>query len=95
MTATSCDTIAELRPEVSALRAERDAALARRGSDYDERMAYQAATIDVLKVMSASAGDAQLVFDAIARLAQHAQLSWTRNKRQTARREAAIRRQRK
>ncbi len=66
MTATSDDTIADLRAEVSALRAERDAALAQRGSDYAERMAYQAATIDVLKAMSASAGDPRPVVDLIA-----------------------------
>jgi hypothetical protein len=70
VTATSDDTIAELRAEVSALRTERDAALAKRGSDFDERAAYQAATIDVLKAMSASPGDPQPVLELITRQAE-------------------------
>ena len=45
----------------------RDAALAQRNSEYGERMEHQAATIDVLKTMSASPGDAQPVFDLIVR----------------------------
>ena len=60
------------------MRAERDAALAREGragrgmlatrnSEYGERIEQQAATIDVLKVMSASPGDPQPVFDLIVR----------------------------
>jgi hypothetical protein len=69
MTAPSDDTIAELRAEVSALRAQRDAALAKRGSDFDERAAYQAATIDVLKATSASPGDPRPVFELIVRQA--------------------------
>jgi GAF domain-containing protein len=39
--------------------------LARRNSEYGERIEQQAATIDVLKVMSASPGDAQPVFQLI------------------------------
>ena len=42
-----------------------DAAL-QRNSDFDERIDHQAATIDVLKAMSASPGDPQPVFDLIA-----------------------------
>lgn len=49
--------IAELQRANAALRQERDAALAQRSSEYDERLAHQAATIDVLKAMSASPGD--------------------------------------
>jgi hypothetical protein len=45
----------------------RDAALAQRNSEYSERIGYQAATIDVLKAMSASPGDPQPVFDLIVR----------------------------
>src|SRR3954447_270964 len=63
------NTIAELTAEVSALRAERDAALALRGSHLEERAAYQVATIEVLKVMSASPGDPQPIFDLITRRA--------------------------
>src|SRR5438309_55033 len=70
MTATSDDAIAELRAEVTALRAKLDAALAQRGSDLDERTAYQGATIDVLKAMSASPGNAQPVFDLICQQAK-------------------------
>ena len=51
--------------ELQALRAE----LAARNSEFGERIDYQAATIDVLKAMSASPGDAQPVFDLIARQA--------------------------
>jgi cell division protein FtsB len=45
---------------------ERTAALATRNSEYGERIEQQSATIDVLKVMSASPGDPQPVFDLIA-----------------------------
>ncbi len=48
---------------------ERTAALAARNSEYGERIEQQAATIDVLKVMSSSPGDAQPVFELIARRA--------------------------
>jgi GAF domain-containing protein/nitrogen-specific signal transduction histidine kinase len=60
----------ELRRERDTARAERDAALAQRDSDYGERIEYQAATIDVLKVMSASPGDPQPVFELIAHRAR-------------------------
>ena len=43
----------------------RDAALAERNTEFGERIEHQAATIDVLKAMSASPGDAQPVFDLI------------------------------
>jgi GAF domain-containing protein len=49
---------------------ERTAALAQRNSEYGERIEQQAATIDVLKAMSASPGDAQPVFDLIVRRAR-------------------------
>ena len=54
-----------------ALRAlqERTAALGRRNSEYGERIEQQSATIDVLKVMSASPGNAQPVFELITRRA--------------------------
>ena len=45
---------------------ERTAALAQRNSEFGERIEQQSATIDVLKVMSASPGDTQPVFDLIA-----------------------------
>ena len=50
--------------------AARDAALGKRNSAYNERIAHQSATIDVLRVMSASPGDTQLVFDLIVRQAR-------------------------
>ncbi len=43
----------------------RTAELARRNSEYGERIEQQTATIDVLKVMSASPGDARPVFELI------------------------------
>ena len=49
--------------------AARDATLAQRNSEYGERIEHQAATVDVLKAMSASPGDPQPVFDLIVRLA--------------------------
>ena len=77
MTATQDDmiaelqrTIAELRQERDTARAERDAALAQRDSDYGERIEHQSATIDVLKAMSASPGDAQPVFELIVERAR-------------------------
>jgi hypothetical protein len=72
-------TIAELRRERDAALSEkatlteelaaRDAALALRNSEFGERIEQQSATIDVLKVMSASPGDPQPVFDLITRRA--------------------------
>jgi hypothetical protein len=56
MTATHDETIAELRRANAALQQRLDAALGRRDSEYSERSARQAATIDVMKVMSASPG---------------------------------------
>src|SRR5262249_27138434 len=49
---------------------QRTAELAARNSAYGERIEQQAATIDVLKVMSASPGDTKPIFDQICRRAQ-------------------------
>ena len=49
--------------------AARDASLAQRNSEFGERIEQQAATIEVLKAMSASPGDPQPVFDLIVRQA--------------------------
>ncbi len=49
---------------------ERTAELAERNTAFAERIDHQAATIDVLKEMSASPGDAQPVFDLIVRQAK-------------------------
>ena len=49
---------------------ERTAALAERNSEYGERIEQQSATIDVLKVMSASLGDPQPVFNLIVERAR-------------------------
>ena len=75
----SPDNTADLHTVITTLRAERDAALAReaalaealarRNSEYGERIEYQRATIDVLRVMSASPDDPQPVFDLITRRA--------------------------
>ena len=70
MTATQDDKIAELQNANAALQARLDAALTQRTIDYDERIRHQAATIDVLKAMSASPGDPQPVFDLIVRQAR-------------------------
>jgi two-component system, NtrC family, sensor kinase len=59
------DAITRLRLENAHLRRERDTALERRNSDHDERMSHQAATIEVLRAMSASPGDPQPVFEQI------------------------------
>src|SRR6478672_10622784 len=59
-------TIAELRRKLDESRAE----LAARNSAYSERIAYQGAANDVLKVMSASPGDPQPVFDLIVERAR-------------------------
>jgi GAF domain-containing protein len=73
MTATSDNAapdpqqiIAELQRKLDESRAE----LAARNSAYSERIAYQAAANDVLKVMSASPGDPQPVFDLIVERAR-------------------------
>ena len=60
----------ELRQERDTARSERDAALTQRKNEYRERIEHQAATIDVLKVMSASPGDPQPVFELIAHRAR-------------------------
>jgi hypothetical protein len=73
MTAPPDDTTTDLQAVIAALRVERDAlaeALARRNSEYGERIEQQAATIDVLQAMSASPGDAQPVFDLIVERAR-------------------------
>ena len=69
--------IATLRAELDAALAEktelvkalakRTAELFERDSEYDERIEHQAATVEVLKAMSASPGDAQPVFELIVR----------------------------
>src|SRR5215472_11656374 len=67
------ETTADPYAVIAALRAERDAlaeALARRNSEYGERIEQQAATIDVLKVMAATPGDAQPVFQLIVERAR-------------------------
>jgi hypothetical protein len=80
MSATADQELAELRRAYEEMRSERDnlaselqtrtAALARRNTEYGERIEYQAATIDVLKAMSASPGDPQPVFDLIVERAR-------------------------
>jgi hypothetical protein len=77
MSATENQELAELRRVCAELQKERDAAqtevqarsadLAQRDSEYGERIEQQAATINVLKAMSASPGDPQPVFDLIVR----------------------------
>ena len=58
--------VAELQRRLDESRAE----LAARNSAYSERIAYQAAANDVLKVMSASPGDPQPIFDLIVERAR-------------------------
>ncbi len=80
MSAPPDNTTTGVHAVIAALRAERDAALAReaalaealttRNSEYGERIEQQSATIDVLKVMSASPGDPLPVFDLIANRAR-------------------------
>ena len=70
MSATADQELAELRRATAELLEERDAAhaaLARRNTEYGERIEHQSATIDVLKAMSGSPGDPQPVFDLIVR----------------------------
>lgn len=81
MTATQSGAIAELQRTLAGLLRERDAALsekaalaevlAKRNSEFGERIDHQAATLDVLKAMSASPGDPQPVFDLIVRRARN------------------------
>jgi hypothetical protein len=59
-------TIEELRRQLDECRAE----LAARNSEYGERISHQSATVGVLKVMSASPGDPQPVFDLIVERAR-------------------------
>ena len=58
--------IAELQRQLDEARAE----LAARNNAYSERIAYQAAANDILRVMSASPGDPQPVFDLIVERAR-------------------------
>jgi hypothetical protein len=79
MTSPPDDLTTDPQSVIAALQQRLDAALsenatlaetlARRNSEYSERIDQQAATIDVLKAMSASPGDAQPVFDLIVRRA--------------------------
>jgi hypothetical protein len=62
-TADPWQVIADLQRKLDARTAE----LAQRNSEYGERIEQQSATIDVLKVMSASPGNPQPVFDLIVR----------------------------
>jgi two-component system NtrC family sensor kinase len=73
MTATRDDEVAELRRANAELQRRLDARTAElvaRNSEFGERIEHQSATIDVLKVMSASPGDPQPVFDLITRRAR-------------------------
>jgi two-component system NtrC family sensor kinase len=75
MSATADQELAELRRAYAELQKERDSALAelqarttalaQRDSEYSQRIEQQSATLDVLKLMSASPGDPQPVFDLI------------------------------
>ena len=73
MTATVDSVVADLQRANAELKRQLDesrAELAARNSAYSERIAYQAAANDVLKVMSASPGDPQPVFDLIVQRAR-------------------------
>ena len=80
MSATADQELAELRRANAKLLKERDAALAeaqacsaalsRRNSEHGEQIEQQAATIEVLKAMSASPGNPQPVFDLIVERAR-------------------------
>jgi PAS domain S-box-containing protein len=79
MTVPQTEATTDPQSIIAALQQRLDAALAReatlaealaqRNSEFGERIEHQAATIDVLKVMSASPGDPQPVFDLICRQA--------------------------
>jgi len=69
MATTQDDTIAELQRANAALKERLVAALTQHHVDYDERIAHQAATVEVLKLMAASPSDAQPVFALLVRLA--------------------------
>ena len=58
-------TASSARQRRTEARARRQGARRLRNSEYGERIEHQAATIDVLKAMSASPGDPQPVFDLI------------------------------
>ena len=66
MTVPPDDTTTDPQSIIAALQQRLDAALAHRNSEYNERIEHQTATIDVLKAISASPGDAQPVFELIA-----------------------------
>ncbi|HEX3349948.1 MAG TPA: hypothetical protein VHS58_17800 [Acetobacteraceae bacterium] len=70
MTATHNDTIAELQRAIADLRTERDAVLALCTGGYDERIAHQGATVDVVKAKSTSPIDPQPMFDLIVERAR-------------------------
>src|SRR5215813_11435948 len=73
MSATPDSTLADPRQVIAELRRQLDecrAELAARNSAYGERIEHQAATVDVLKSMSASPGDPQPVFDLIVERAR-------------------------
>ena len=73
MTVPPGDNSVDLHSEIAALRAERDAAVARqatRDSDYTERAAHQGATVEVLRAMAGSRGDPKPVFEVIVRRAR-------------------------
>jgi hypothetical protein len=80
MASTQDHMIAELQRANADLRRERDAALAgkaalaaalaRRDTEFDERIEQQAATIGVLKVISSTPDDTQPVFEQIVHRAR-------------------------
>ena len=73
MTATVDNAVADLQRANAELQRQLDecrAELAACNSAYGERIEQQSAVIDVLKVMSASPGDPQPVFDLITRRAR-------------------------
>jgi GAF domain-containing protein/signal transduction histidine kinase len=73
MTAPPGATTTDLQAVIATLRVERDEAVARHAkldSDYDERAAHQAATVEVLQAIAASPGDPKPVFEVIVRRAR-------------------------